>query len=128
MKHWLTSMNSKRHQREINRLVRAINKNIEQDDLWSGRFVVRQVESPQWVRYDDCSGRELWVTLKFIDRCTGRYFVRCKSVNHWRIFNGVNLWREMNDFIVERCKVWNEDLAQTNRAAWRDFNKNVRVI
>ena len=33
MRKWLTSMNQKRHQRAINRLVRDLNKNLEQDDL-----------------------------------------------------------------------------------------------
>ena len=38
--HWLTSKNKKRHQREINRLVREANKSIEKDDLWYGRFCI----------------------------------------------------------------------------------------
>ena len=68
MRKWLTSMNQKRHQRAINRLVRDLNKNLEQDDLWLGRFVVRQIESPQWIRYEDGSGAELYVTLELVDR------------------------------------------------------------
>ena len=48
---WLTSMNKKRHQREINRLIRKINKSIEKDELWNGRFCIKQVGSPQWYIY-----------------------------------------------------------------------------
>ena len=38
---WLTSMNKKRHQREINRLIRETNKSIEKDELWNGRFCIQ---------------------------------------------------------------------------------------
>ena len=114
MRNWLTSQNRKVHQRAMNRAMRAINKNIEQDDLWNGRFIVRQREA-DWLPYDDNSGWELYVTLKFIDRCTGHYFVRKCSVNHWTHWGGSALWRAMNDFIVERCDVWNEELARIER-------------
>lgn len=124
---WLTSMNRKTHQRAINRAVRAFNKNIEQDDLWNGRFIVRQHEA-NWIPYEDNSGRELYVSLKFIDRCTGRYFIHSGTVNHWIYWGGLALWRAMNDFIVERCDVWNEELARTDREAWREYNKNVRKV
>ena len=57
MYHWLTSMNKKKHQRAINRAVRSFNKQLEQDNLWLGRFIVLQYEdSPQWRKYEDGSG------------------------------------------------------------------------
>ena len=85
MNYWLTSMDRKAHQRALNRLVREFNKTLEKDELWCGRFIVRQYEdSPQWCRYEDGSGAELWVKLKFIDRATGRYYVGAHSVNEWR--------------------------------------------
>ena len=127
MKNWLTSQNRKVHQRAMNRAMRAINKNIERDELWNGRFIVRQREA-DWIPYEDNSGWKLYVTLKFIDRCTGRYFVHNGSVNHWIHWDGSALWRAMNDFIVERCDVWNEELARTDREAWREYNKNVRKV
>ena len=103
---WLTSMNRKTHQRAINRAVRAFNKRLEQDDLWLGRFVVRQYEdSPQWCRYADGSGAELWVKLKFIDRATGRYYVGAHSVNEWCSFNGSRIGRIMNWLITEHWDV-----------------------
>ena len=126
---WLTSMNKKRHQREINRLVRQVNKSIEKDDLWHGRFCVKQVESPQWHVYEDKSGAEYFVHLKFIDKCTGRYWVQAETVNHWRgsFGNGWRIWDRMNWFIVEYCNVWEEPLAKVRFFDdWREYNKSVR--
>ena len=130
MYNWLTSMNKKKHQRAINRVVRSFNKQLELDDLWLGRFVVRQYEdSPQWRRYEDGSGAELYVKLKFIDRATGRYYVGKHTVNEWLNFNGARIWRIMNWLITEHWNVWQEDCArERNFKAWREYNKNTRKI
>ena len=127
---WLTSMNRKTHQRAINRAVRAFNKRLELDDLWLGRFVVRQYEdSPQWRKYEDGSGAELWVKLKFIDRATGRYYVGAHTVNEWCSFNGSRIWRLMNWLITRHWDVWKEDFArERNYDAWREYNKNTRKV
>lgn len=127
---WLTSMDRKTHQRAINRAVRTFNKRLEQDDLWLGRFVVRQYEdSPQWRKYEDGSGAELWVKLKFIDRATGRYYVGNHTVNEWCSFNGSRIWRIMNWLIAEHWDVWQEAFAQEqNYEAWREYNKNTRKV
>jgi hypothetical protein len=124
-------MNKKRHQREINRLVREANKSIEKDDLWYGRFCIKQVESPQWHVYEDKSGAEYFVHLKFIDKCTGRYWIQAETVNHWRgnFGNGWRIWDKMNWFIVEHCNVWDESLAKArNYDAWREYNRTVRKV
>lgn len=127
---WLTSMDRKTHQRAINRTVRAFNKRLELDDLWLGRFVVRQYEdSPQWRKYEDDFGAELSVKLKFIDRATGRYYVGNHTVNEWRSFNGSRIWRIMNWLITEHWNVWQEDFArERNYEAWREYNKNTRKV
>lgn len=104
---WLTSKNRKRHQRAMNQLMRAMNENIENDDLWKGRFYVRQVAA-QWYGYEDESG-ELWVVLRFIDKKTGFYWETAETVNHWRWINGNRLWWAMNEFITERTNVWQTD-------------------
>ena len=130
MKYWLTSMNKKKHQRAMNRLVRSFNKALEQDDLWCGRFVIRQVYSPQWHEYDDGSGAEYFVHLKFIDRCTGQYYIAADQVNCWRGLraNGYKLWEKVNWLITEHWDIWNEPLARERRMdEWREYNKNVRV-
>ena len=126
---WLTSMNKKRHQRAINQLIRKTNESIEKDELWNGRFCIKQVESPQWYIYKDKSGAEYFVHLEFIDKCTGRYWIAAETVNHWRTSNGWRVSEKMNWFIVESLDVWSEPLAKTrDYDAWREYNKNVRKV
>lgn len=127
---WITSKDRKVHQRALNRKVRAFNKKLEQDDLWNGRFIVRQYEdSPQWRRYDDGSGAELWVKLKFIDRATGRYYVGAHTVNEWCCFNGSRIWHIMNWLITEHWDVWEESLAYSkHKIAWRNYNATERKV
>ena len=131
MTYWLTSKNKKRHQRAINKLVREINLNLEQDELWRGRFMIRQDASPKWCRYEDGSGAELFVRLRFIDRATGNYYVKWESVNLWRGLNayGFGIWCVMNWLITEHWDVWQEDFAREhNFAAWSEYNAKVRKI
>ena len=125
---WLTSMNRKTHQRAINRAVRAVNKRL--DNLWFGRFVVRQYEySPQWRKYKDGFGAELWVKLKFIDRATGRYYVGNHTVNEWCSFNGSRIWRIMNWLITEHWGVWQENFArEQNDDACAHYNTTEREV
>lgn len=127
---WLTSKDRKVHQRAINRTVHAINKRLEKDDLWFGRFIVRQYEdAPRWRQYEGGSGAELWVKLKFIDRATGRYYVGNHTVNEWCSFNGSRIWRIMNWLITEHWNVWKEDFVQErNYDAWHEYNKNTRKV
>lgn len=105
---WLTSIKRKRHQREMNKLIRLLNKNIQEDNIWKGRFYVRQIAA-QWYTYEDKSGADLWVVLQFIDKKTGFTYETAESVNHWRLWNGSHLWRAMNDFIVDKTNVWSEE-------------------
>lgn len=104
--HWLTSKNAKVHQRRINRYMRDLNNNIKNDNLWQGRFYVHQIGRQRY-NYEDGSGMELWVTLEFIDRKTGRTKQVLDTVNSWT-FSG-DLWIEMNNFIVNDVNVWSED-------------------
>ncbi len=93
----------------MTRLIRETNRNIEKDNLWKGRFYVRQVGNAEFIRYDDKSGAELYVKLECVDRKTGKTYIKGESVNHWRIFNGSNLFGFMNWFIVDFVKVWDEN-------------------
>lgn len=102
---WLTSKDTKVHQRRMNKYMRDLNNNIKNDNLWRGRFYVHQVARQRQV-YEDGSGLELWVTLEFVDRKTGRTKQILDTVNHWT-FSG-DLWMAMNSFIINDVNVWLE--------------------
>ena len=94
----------KKAQHIINKNIRAINKNIEKDNLWRGRFIMRQIDA-RWEAFEDGSGGELFVTVLMIDKRTERtktvYF---DNYDHpWRYFEA------MNNFIVDDCAVWEKE-------------------
>jgi hypothetical protein len=115
---WLTSQKRKVHQRAINKLIREMNKRIEDDDLWLGRFYTKQIKS-DWQLYEDGSGADLYVRLRFIDRKTGvHYDTGWECVNSLRF--GAKLYWKMNWFIVEYCDVWGkEDPRKDTRVDYR---------
>ena len=90
----------------MNKLIRHMNKNIEQDSLWKGRFCARQVGSPQWTVYDDKSGAELFVHILFIDKKTKTVMLKADTVASWSHLNAWRLWDNMNYFITEWCDTW----------------------
>lgn len=54
-------------QRKFNADMRFVNRVIENDDLWQGRFVVRQKKS-SWNLFNDGSGGILFVIADFYDK------------------------------------------------------------
>ena len=106
---WLHSLNRRKHQHRMNQYMRLMNKNLENDDLWRGRFYVRQIGSPEFYVYEDKSGASLFVHLRCYDRLTGDYVDGWDDVNSWCHFNGSKLWRFVNDAIVEKMNVWRTD-------------------
>jgi hypothetical protein len=104
---WLTTKKRKVHQRAMNKIVRNLNKSIEQDSLWLGRFYARQIAA-EFVEYEDGSGAELYVRFRFVDRKTSvTYDTTWYSVNHLR-YCSMLFW-EMNDFIIHKVKVWENE-------------------
>lgn len=102
---WITSTNRKRHQRALNKAVRALNKNLEEDNLWQGRFYVHQVRA-SWHKYEDNSGAELFVVLELVDKVTGLTRLIADNANSFLFGYGYSLWRAMNDFIIHDVRVW----------------------
>ena len=122
---WICNFNKKKQQRHMNKLVRRMNKNIEQDSLWKGRFCARQVGSPQWHIYEDKSGAELFVHILFIDKQTGKVMLKADTVAAWSHISGWRLWCDMNYFITEWCETWrNKDRPSVKNAI--DFT-NIEV-
>lgn len=122
MKHYLNSNNRQKHQRRINYFMRKINKSIEKDELWHGRFIVRQ-DCAQWLPYDDNSGWELYVGLRFFDKKTGNsWLLPMKSVNSLCFLDADKIWDDMNSFIVDKCDVWGKEGREalySDKTDWR---------
>lgn len=104
---WIYSTKRKVHQRTINRLIRKINKAIEDDELWQGRFFARQNRAEFW-KYEDNSGGELSIYLRFYDKKDMKYqefYGTSCELSHWE---GSRLWLAMNYFITEITSTWKE--------------------
>lgn len=102
MMNWLSSKNPKVHQRKINRFVRIMNRILENDPLWKGRFYMRQYGATYFQEYEDKSGGNLYVRFKLFDKQTGIIgFSDYESVNHWCFFSGNQLFELMNKFIID---------------------------
>ena len=100
------SAKRKRHQRQVNKVFRALNKSIEKDELWQGRFVARQRAS-YFVQHEDKSGYYLIVVYDFLDKKTGQTS-KLYNETDWSLsfFDGTKLFIQMNHFIVLDCDVW----------------------
>ena len=117
---YLTSMNRKKHQRYVNKVVRKMNKDLAEDPLWRGRFICRQKEASFHI-YDDMSGATLYVLLEMVDKKTGLTkkfwtdsFYLCGPFGRSKMF-----W-EMNEFIVEDCDVWHKEDPRQNIIDYRE--------
>ena len=99
------SLKRKKHQRKVTRAIRTMNKDIEQDKLWKGRFFARTLKTSFRI-YPDKSGAVIYVLLQFCDKKTG--ITRVEWFDEWGIMRRKMFW-SMNDFIVNYCDVWKND-------------------
>lgn len=118
-----TSHNRKVHQRALNHCVRRMNQALIDDDLWQGRFFIRQKQS-QFRPYEDGSGADLYIILEMCDRKTGITTTIGNSANHYITWNGSHFFWAMNDFIIENCKVWENEKPYEERYDWIKDKEN----
>lgn len=107
--------NRKKQQRKVNRVIRAVNKSIQEDSLWQGRFFVYQREA-NYYKFEDNSGAIMNFTLEFVDKATGYRAISYADTN--QIIN--HLGWAMNEFIVEYAKVWEQE--KSPQEAKENFN------
>ena len=92
-------------QRKARKALQKINRDIEKDSLWQGRFVIRQV-GKQFLKHEDNSGYKVCYTLAVVDKKTGNYILA--YVDDYAIENKWKLFVLMNNFIIDDVKVWDE--------------------
>lgn len=121
MKNWKLTTNRKKIQRHINKVLRTMNKNIEQDNLWLGRFYCQQ-RSIQYAMSEDGTYIHVYIEVEFIDRKTGKHYTH---YFHKEDFMGSTwkIWKVMNDFIVDYCDVWSENPRPSIKNPW-DYRKD----
>ena len=97
-----------------------MNKNLREDELWRGRFYVRQMQA-FWERFDDGSGGIFVARLQIRDLKTGTYWNF--SVDNYD--SGYKLWDKVNKFIVEDSGVWkNIDEVKSDKTNWSKVKWN----
>ena len=117
-KYSMASHNRRNHQRWFNQYCRYVNKVIIDDELWLGRFCIKQLRSDiHW--FEDGSGGVMAAEILMRDKKTG--------ITRSRWYTGLDMswkfWWDFNNFIIEDCKVWEEEPdVRINRI---DFRKKV---
>ena len=116
MQSWKTTTNRKKIQRYINKVVRALNKNIYNDPLWKGRFYMQQTKCLSCI-----DNGWLYMNLEFVlvDRETGiKKYIWLRKDD----FMGTTrrVWEALNDFMVVDCKVWDVE-PRITRETTKDY-------
>jgi hypothetical protein len=107
------------YQRAFTKKLRELNKACEDDDLWLGRFVVRQLRS-EWYQFEDNSGGFLIIILRVYDKKTDYYKdYRIEYSKHRKTINWVLSMDIMNTFIVEDLDVWRKENPRKEIKDWR---------
>ena len=92
-------------QRKVNKRIKEYNKGFYEDNLWLGRFELRQKQ--RFIQpYEDGSGINAVFLFEFIDKKTGNRVEI--NVDKYEVF-GWKMWWEINDCIVKKLKVWDEN-------------------
>lgn len=99
---YIYAKNRKKHQRAVNRAIRTINKLIEKDSLWRGRFFIYQRQAIYY-EFEDGSGAEMLFLLEFVDKATGYRALAIADTNEVINHSG---WA-MNRFITGYADAWN---------------------
>ena len=97
--HELASLNRKKRQRKLNRLVNNVNRLIKRDKQFKGRYYIKQEPGSQFIYLPDKSGAMFWTGLRFIDRETG--FNKVYYSDYWEFLGGIHIYEKMNDFIIK---------------------------
>ena len=112
----------KKVQRRVNAMIARQNQALEEDELWLGRFYIRQLRRDVY-RFEDGSGAVVSFLFEMADKKTGVRDI-CRLDNfelrvQYKKNNGScwKLFEELNDFIIKRVNVWAEDPAPSLKTA-----------
>jgi hypothetical protein len=109
----------KRRQKRFNQIVKTLNGTISQDELWMGRFVVRQLDRTVFP-YSDGSGASIKYKIGIYDKKTKSYAFGFIEDFNAPMFSTLALNRAVDKFIVEILDVWSNE---TPKKDIFDYNK-----
>lgn len=112
----------KKYQRAFNKKIRAINKNVANDNLWRGRFEMRQKDA-HFTKFSDGSGGILTVFVRAYDKHTKYYKDYVIDFAPYLSFNDWHVWDAMNGFITQDAKVWEQRPNPTEAGFKKDYTK-----
>ena len=95
----------KKYQHKLNKLIRELNKEIENDSLWNGRFVFHIINS-NFERFEDGSGGLLYAIIRGYDKKTKYYKDYSLDYVPHLFFTGFNVWKIGNRFITNDTDTW----------------------
>ncbi len=95
----------KKYQSGLRHIVKDLNKNIENDDLWNGRFVFHIIAS-ELEKFEDGSGGLLHSIIRCYDKANGYYkdyiYVYAPYLHNCHF----NIWEIGSKFITEDTDAW----------------------
>lgn len=111
----------KKIQHRANKEIREINKILLEDDLWKGRFYIKQINRIDRF-YSDHSGYSILFIFEIKDLKTNLskniYYHMNSGYANIRFSWG--LFEEINEFIVTDCEVWkSEDDPRADKTIYR---------
>lgn len=109
----------KKYQHKLNKLVKNINKEIEEDSLWQGRFVFHIMET-FFERFEDGSGGMLYAIIRGYDKNTQAYKDYIIEYASFFRFAKLDLWKKANKFITEDTDTWTKGNPYQER---KDYTK-----
>ena len=96
----------KAYQSKLNKLIKEVNKSIEEDPLWSGRFVFHIMDS-HFERFEDGSGGLLHVSIRGYDKKSGYYKDYIADyAPYLKNFAKYDIWKIVNKFVTEDTDTW----------------------
>lgn len=87
--------------RKVMRAIRAMNKNIEDDEKWLGRFKIR-ARAFQHFTYEDGSANRCAVVFDIIDTKTGITQICCLPDHAFLSPYSFDFWNVVNDFVNDQ--------------------------
>ena len=88
------------YQRKLNKVVKDMNENIANDDLWKGRFVFH-IMATEFEKFSDGSGGLLHAIIRGYDKAEGYYKDYIIAYAPWLHYSDIDVWRIGNGFITE---------------------------